>query len=294
MQTSPFKSLGLLLLVLLTSLSTWAQSGQNTQGKTRSPRRATLAYVRQNVLPVVRQQRQKLEAQLSTSDKAQLAIYRTQLQELRQRGKTLRQSFRPAGTPQGTRPELTDAQKQQLQQLRNDQKALLQEVGKLAQKYEGDIAKLAQEVQPQREKWTADLKELVAQNATPEQQERRKRFAGKRRPNNSGAHYFQPARFLLMNPTPAAPAEARRVGSTVYPNPVTPTSQLEYEVKKAGPVTVDLLDSKGNMVRNVAPEAHKEKGTYTLPVNLSDLTNGTYYFKITTKGAAETKRFVKE
>ena len=291
MQTTSFKSLGLLLVVLLTSLSTWAQSGQNTQGQARPNRRAGVAYVQQNVLPVVRQQRQKLEAQLSTSDKAQLAIYRTQLQELRQRGKALRQSLRPAGT----RPELTDAQKQQLQQLRDDQKALMQEVGKLAQKYEGDIARLAQEVQPQRDKWTADLKSLIAQNTTPEQQERRKRFSGKMRHNNPATRYFRPSMFLLMNPNaPATTPEARGAGSAVYPNPVAPTSQLEYEVKKAGPVTVDLLDSKGNMVRTVAQEAHKEKGTYTIPINLSDLTNGTYYFKITTKGAAETKRFVKE
>ncbi|WP_167855068.1 T9SS type A sorting domain-containing protein [Hymenobacter wooponensis] len=294
MQVTSFKTLGLLLVALLTSLSTWAQPAQNTQGQARPNRRVVVAYVQQNVLPVVRQQRQKLEPQLSTSDKAQLAIYRTQLQELRQRGKALRQSFRPAGAPQGTRPELTDTQKQQLQQLRNDQKALLQEVGKLAQKYEGDIAKLAQEVQPQREKWTADLKNLIAQNTTPEQQERRKHVGGKMRHNNPTAQYFRPAMFLLMKTNTPAATEARGAGSTVYPNPVTPTSQLEYEVKKAGPVTVDLLDSMGNMVRTVAQEAHKEKGTYTLPVNLSDLTNGTYYFKITTKGAAETKRFVKE
>ncbi|QJX47713.1 T9SS type A sorting domain-containing protein [Hymenobacter taeanensis] len=294
MQTTSCKSLGLLLVALLTSLSTWAQSGQNTQGQAKPTRRAVLAYVQQNVLPVVRQQRQKLEPQLSTSDKAQLAIYRTQLQELRQRGKALRQSFRTAGTAQGTRPELTETQKQELQKLRTDQKALMQEVGKLGQKYEGDIARLAQEIQPQREKWSADLKNLVVQNAKPEQQERRKHLGGKIRHNNPTTQYFRPAMFLLMKADAPATSATASAGSAVYPNPVAPTSQLEYEVKKAGPVTIDLLDSKGNTVRNVAREANKEKGTYTLPVSLSDLTNGTYYFKITTKGSAETKRFVKE
>jgi DNA repair exonuclease SbcCD ATPase subunit len=289
-----FKSLGLLLVVLMTSLSTWAQPGQNTQDAARPGRRAVQAYVQQNVLPVVRQQREKLEPQLSSSDKAQLAIYRTQLQELRQRGRALRQSIRPVGTPQGTRPELTETQKQQVQKLREEQKALMQDVAKLAQKYEGDIARLAQEVQPQREKWATDLKALVAQNATPEQQERRKHFAGKKRHNNATAQYFRPAMFLLMRAGTSASQETQASASTVYPNPVTAASKLEYEVKKAGPVTVELLDSKGNTVRTVAQEAKKDKGTYTLPLITTDLPNGTYYFKITTKSGTETRRFVKE
>lgn len=296
MQMKSLTKLSVLLAVLLTSLSTWAQPAPNTQGTRRPVRQAVQAYVRQNVLPVVRQQRQKLEPQLSSSDKAQLAIYRTQLQELRQRGKALRQSFRStASTPQGTRPELTDTQKQQVQQLRDEHKALQQEVAKLAQKYEGDIARLAQEVQPQKEKWTTDLKALLAQNTTPEQQEKRK-HGGKGRRHNATARFFRPAAFLLMSPTAPVPAAASATSSSssVYPNPVTPTSQLAYEVKKAGPVTVELLDSRGNALRTIAQEAKKEKGSYTLPVNLSDLANGTYYFKITTKNGTETRRFVKE
>lgn len=297
MQMKLFPKLSVLLAVLLTSFSTLAQPSQNTQAAGLPARRAAQAYVQQNVLPVVRQQRQKLDPLLSSSDKAQLAIYRTQLQELRQRGKALRQSFRGAGTtPQATRPALTDAHKQQLQQLRNENKTLQQEVAKLAQKYEGDIARLAQEVQPQKEQWATDLNALQKQNTTPEQQEKLKQRRGKGRQHNTTARFFRPAFFLLMNPTAPAPAEARTTssGSGVYPNPVTPTSQLAYEVKKAGPVTVELLDGRGNLVRTIAQEAKKEKGSYTLPVSLGDLANGTYYFKITTKSGSETRRFVKE
>lgn len=80
----------------------------------------------------------------------------------------------------------------------------------------------------------------------------------------------------------------------MYPNPTAATNQLSYEVKKAGPVTVELLDGRGNTLRTVAQEAKQEKGTHSLTANVADLPAGTYYFKITTRTGAETQRFVKE
>ena len=87
----------------------------------------------------------------------------------------------------------------------------------------------------------------------------------------------------------------RTLGRTsFYPNPATATSQLDYEVKKAGPVTVNLLDKNGNQLRTLVNEPNAEKGAHTQPLNLNDLAAGTYFYQIITKGAKETKRFVKE
>ncbi|UOQ76326.1 T9SS type A sorting domain-containing protein [Hymenobacter sp. 5516J-16] len=287
-----------LALALFLLLGNSVVQAQNTQAHQGAPARKELReYYQQNVLPTVRQQRQKLEAQLTTSDKAQLTLYRAQLKETRQKGKALRQSLRPAGTPAGTRPELTETQKQQLQQLRAETKAILQNVSQLAQKYEGDIAKLAQEVQPQREKWAADTKAILARTATPEQQQKRAAWLGKRQRHAGTRRYFQPVTFLLLNPNASAKAAAgveRTNNLGVYPNPAVSTSQLEYGVKKAGPVTVELLDGRGNTLRTVAQETKVEKGEHTLAVNVADLPAGTYYFKITTSTGSETRRFVKQ
>ncbi|WP_139923943.1 T9SS type A sorting domain-containing protein [Hymenobacter sp. DG01] len=285
-----------LALALSLLLGGSAVQAQNTQARQGAPaRKELLAYYQQNVLPVVRQQRQKLETQLTTSDKAQLTLYRAQLKETRQKAKALRQSFRLAGTPAGTRPELTETQKQQLQQLRTETKAILQNVSQLAQKYEGDIAKLAQEVQPQKEKWQADTKAILARTTTPEQPA--KAGKGKHQRHAGGVRrYFQPTSFLLLNPNAPTqkPTPTERGNAGVYPNPSVSTNQLEYEVKKAGPLTVELLDGRGNTLRTVAQEAKVEKGPHTLQVNVADLPVGTYYFKVTTRSGAETKRFVKE
>ena len=80
----------------------------------------------------------------------------------------------------------------------------------------------------------------------------------------------------------------------MYPNPAAPTSQLEYEVKKAGPVTVDLLDKSGNSLRTLVSDASEEKGVHTQQLNLHDLPAGTYFYRITTQSGIQTKLFVKE
>ncbi|MDF7810377.1 T9SS type A sorting domain-containing protein [Hymenobacter sp. YC55] len=303
MKTTLFKSLTLVLVLLATNIIAPAHAEQR---KDQHPvRREMQAYIEQNVLPVVRQQRQKLDAQLSTADKAQLAIYRTQLKEVRQRSQALRQSFRsaPSAAPQTAEPAsprapLTDAQQQQLQQLRTETRTIMQQVNQMAEKYAANITQLLQEVQPQKAKWATDMQAIVAKNTTPEQQEKLGHFRGGRMHYRSGAsRLLRPTAFLLLDPATSstAPASSDVSGtSSLFPNPAVATNQLQYMVSKAGPVTVELLDSRGNTVRTVAQEAKQEKGAHTLQVNLADLPKGTYYYKITTRTGSETKRFAKE
>ncbi len=300
MKTILLKTLAVLLVVLTTTLATLARPAQDgPRGGNHPTHRELKAYVDQNVLPVVRQQRQKLEPQLATADKAQLAIYRTQLQELRERGKALRQSFRAAPgaaskatEPNSPRAALTEAQKQQLQQLRTESRTIMLSVDQLARKYESRIAQLTQEVQPQKEKWAADMQAIIAKNTKPELQEKLGHSGGHHHPGVT--RFFRPAKFLLLAPSASAPVARALGGTSLYPNPVAATSQLDYTVTKAGPVTVELLDGRGNTLRPVAQEVNQEKGPHTLQVNLADLAAGTYYYKITTRAGSETKRFVKE
>ncbi|MBD2715549.1 T9SS type A sorting domain-containing protein [Microvirga sp. STR05] len=286
----------LLLFVFCTAASASAAKGHRRGFGPANPE--LKAYLAQNVLPAVRQQRQKLEPQLSTADRAQLAIYRIQLKEIDQKMQTLRQSIgatSPAPPPPGTRPALPEALKQQVQQVHTEHKTLMQNVSQLAQKYAGDIARLSQELQPQKEKWAADMKALVLKNATPEQQEKMGQMSGRLHRRAGANRFFNPAMFLLMDPNaPVSPAVSDLGSTSVYPNPAVATSQLEYEVKKAGPVMVELLDGRGNALRTVATEAKQEKGQHTVQVNISELPAGTYFYKITTRSGSETRRFVKE
>jgi hypothetical protein len=302
MKSTFTKTLASALLLLATATATLAQKPHEAHQKASHPARTEVkAYVKQNVLPVVRQQRQKLETQLASADKVQLATYRTQLKDIRQRSQALRQSFRvspataPASAePSSQRPALTEEQRQQLRQLRTETRAIMQNVAQLAQKYASNISQLTQEVQPQREKWATDMQTIATKNVRPEQPEKLGSMQGRMRHHGVGK-FFRPTAFLLLAPSATSTAPEPGVSSTsLYPNPVVATSQLEYTVTKAGPVTVELLDGRGNTLRTIAQEPKQEKGTHTLPVSLNDLTSGTYYYKITTRTGSETKRFVKE
>jgi hypothetical protein len=79
----------------------------------------------------------------------------------------------------------------------------------------------------------------------------------------------------------------------MYPNPAVSTQRLDYDVKKDGNVKVELLDERGKALRTVF-DGKQDKGSHSLDVNLADLNRGTYFYKITSKGGSETRRFVKE
>ncbi|MBC8082503.1 MAG: T9SS type A sorting domain-containing protein, partial [Hymenobacter sp.] len=193
-----------------------------------------------------------------------------------------------------SRPAQTDAQRQQVQQLRTETRGIMLNVAQLAQKYDAAIAQLAQQVQPQREKWSTDIQAIVAKNAIPEQQQKLASFGGRAHGFGRTRRYFRPAVFLLLDPNAPGPAERGPGSTSFYPNPAAATSQLEYEVKKSGPVTIDLLDSNGTKLRTLLAETKQEKGSRTQQLDLHDLPAGTYFYKITTKAGSETKRFVKE
>ena len=98
---------------------------------------------------------------------------------------------------------------------------------------------------------------------------------------------------MLLDPN--APTNAAETGTraALYPNPASATQRLEYEVKKSGPVKIEVLDQQGQTLRTVLNEK-QEPGQHTLDVNVADLQRGTYLYKITTRGGTESRRFVKE
>ncbi|WBA44115.1 T9SS type A sorting domain-containing protein [Hymenobacter canadensis] len=285
----------LLLLLVATVAGMGRPTAAPFQGPGGPGRPEIKAYLKQNVLPVVRRQRQQLEPLLSAADQAQLAGYRTQLRAIRQQRQALQQSIGATAAPDSALPALTAVQRQQAQQLRTQARTILLSVAQLAQKYETAIAQQLVQLQPQKEQWASDIEAIVLKHATPEQQQQLSRFAG-RRGHRGGAvnGLFRPVAFLLL--APSTPGTTGQLGkpTTLYPNPAGATAQLDYRVEKAGAVTINLLDSRGQLLRTLATEAQQAPGTHTKQVALGDLQAGTYYYQITTRAGTETKRFLKE
>lgn len=140
-------------------------------------RGAMKAYHKENVEPVLRKQRQKLEAKISDEDKAVLAGIRADRKEKTGKG----------GRGKGMGKNADSASKREA-------------VSALIEKYNADIEVLMKEIEPQRKQWKKDMKAIAEANR-PER--KGKKGKGKHRQMRG----FHKARFLLMDASMAPEIE---------------------------------------------------------------------------------------
>jgi hypothetical protein len=295
MKSTLRKFLGLSIVVSGLAFSAVARPGY-PHGPGAEFRHQEREYVQAKVLPVLRQQRQKLEQELSTAERTQLATYRTQLNALNQRQQVLHQAaralLRSAAPDSAAHRYGRPAPSPEMLAAQVERREITLAVALLANKYQANITRLSAEIQPQQTQWATDLKALATKSRPAGQPEQSGRFHG---PHfGHWRHLMRTSSFLLMEPGAAEPTTDLSLGTSLYPNPVAATTQLQYEVKSAGPVTVALLDKNGNTLRTAVQQQRQEKGTYTQALDLSELASGTYFYKVTTGAGTETKRFVKE
>ena len=302
------KLLGLSVLVGGMALHAVAQPG-HPHGPSSELRNAEREYVKTKVMPVLHQQRQQLEQEIASADRTQLATYRAQLKDLAKREMALHQTARIAARSAAPDSAMhhrgRPAPTPEMQAARTERREIMQQVAQLAQKYQAPIARIAAELKPQQTQWMTDLHAIMQKNQPAESAERSAPgsdapMASMRALHRPGPGFgelhllHRPVAFLLLDPGATTPADEEMVATSLYPNPVAPTSQLQYQVKQAGPVTVQILDKNGNTLRTAVQAAQQEKGPHSETINLGDLSSGTYFYKVTTTTGTETKRFVKE
>jgi photosystem II stability/assembly factor-like uncharacterized protein len=76
-----------------------------------------------------------------------------------------------------------------------------------------------------------------------------------------------------------------------YPNPFNPSTIINYQIPKAGFVTLKVYDILG---REVAELVNKEKvaGSYKVNFNAENLSSGIYFYQLKTKEFSETKKMM--
>jgi alkaline phosphatase D len=79
---------------------------------------------------------------------------------------------------------------------------------------------------------------------------------------------------------------------SVYPNPAVADLQLQYALRRAGRVTVTLLDGGGRQLRTLQ-DTEQPPGLYTLETGVADLPSGAYRLRIVAEGSVSTQAFVK-
>ena len=76
-----------------------------------------------------------------------------------------------------------------------------------------------------------------------------------------------------------------------YPNPFNPITQIQYEMKSAGQVNMELFDIRGAKVRTLINE-NKPEGSYKFAFDGSQLSSGVYFYSMTSNGITKTRKLV--
>ena len=94
---------------------------------------------------------------------------------------------------------------------------------------------------------------------------------------------------------PTAPVVVTSL-NTNYPNPFNPSTTISYSVKDALPVTIEIYNVKGQLVKTLINE-QKAAGTHTVVWNGTDNSNrpvssGVYYYKMNAGKYSSTKKMI--
>lgn len=75
------------------------------------------------------------------------------------------------------------------------------------------------------------------------------------------------------------------------PNPFNPTTKIDYQIPKSGFVTLRIFDLLGREVATLVNE-EKASGSYTIEFNGSNLSSGTYFYRMESGTFIETKKMM--
>ena len=310
------------ILVLGMSVSAWAQGPRGEFGK-RGPRGPmpdeVKSYIQENILPTVESQRAKLDAHLSDQELAEIIDIKEGLLQLKEDKQALRTSLkeiRESYEGEG-RPEIPEELKESMRAHRKTQRQLMTQAWAIVDANEAEIETLLEGLEPQAEQWHEDLRGLMETHRPEGAKSGRKgerngpREGVSHRPGRGGkegvgrAHgprmgrggpglggpigkWHHPVAFLLFDAS-FMEDKVEETRFNVFPNPSSLQNTLEYTVKLAGDVQIDLLDKNGNTLKRLL-STPKEAGSYTLSVDLADLGPGVYLYQIKTASGTQTQK----
>lgn len=260
-------------------------------------REAMQEYHQENILPVLKEQREKLEAQITAEDNALIDELRAERDAMR---KKLEEAAGDREKIRALREEM-EAHREEMEQMQG-----------LVKKYEADIERLFTEIIDQRQQWREDLKQIHEQYR-PERGERarRHRMEGpppqrRGREGKPGMHHrmgpgagamapIGKGMFLLLDPDANDPMPFRggqlmpQIDTEIFPNPARQSNTVNYQLDTAGEVRIELRDNEGRLVRVLLDE-YRAAGEHNLEVDLSGLADGVYYYTINSPDGQVTKK----
>lgn len=283
-------------MVFFAQVTLWAQSHDKKERRSRHKalRKEIKAYRQKNVWPVMRAQRQKLEAVMSAADRQKVADLRSQMHMARTRMRTFRKELHESH-PAGKRPELTEEQRKVVKTHHKTMRKSRYAAWELADKYETTIDALLSEIKPQKKKWRQEIKAIKIKHLGERKKEAHDEMGKKR--HRRGRHHrmkrlHHPISFLLLDLSNPQADTPNNNTSVVFPNPSGSASKVSFDLIKSEKVSIQLMDSQGKLIKEVF-NAVKPAGSHSQTIDMSGLKNGIYYVIIKSSQGTESKRVIK-
>ena len=184
-----------IFLAFSTSYAQGNGQGKRKKGNKSAFKKEIRDYMKQNVLPVLREQRAKLESDISATDKTQINTLRTELKKnhaVVKAGNKKQKEAKKIGN------DISQTEKEVIWIAQGKNKELIGQAKELSKTYKDKIQTLFDEISDKQDKWENDLKAI-------HEKKQEKRIAnGKGMGGKKGKikkiKRTRPARFLLLDP----------------------------------------------------------------------------------------------
>lgn len=246
--------------------------------------RANRKERKERMAPELKKWRVELEEYIEEDDKIKIAALREEMKAFKAEMKAFKNSIKEK------RGELS---KNEINELRSEFKethaSKKEALKELLEKYKDPIKEVLknhkEEIKTRKVETREERKRLRGEERGKLRGERgeMKREKQRKHSKKRGKNHFA-ARFLLMDPEDVSETNSKEIRKEInleiFPNPSNDYSTIKYQIESAGPVKIDLVDHNGNIVKNLMDE-DKEKGSYELRVDLTNLQGHKYFIRLT-------------
>ncbi len=303
-------------LMVFAAISVNAQRGcDNPRSERRgNPNPEMKVYIENNVLPVMKIQRQELDKQIDAADKTRLEEIRAEMKSMR----TVMQEKRDAMRQSDEKPSLE--QRKEMREHRDKMHSLMNEVEIMSEKYDVAITTALEGIRENAETWKQEMNQLrpnrnpgsgnCPQGNINGQGQGKRQGMGNRpgkgngqgmgmqqgRGNRKGFNnepgrgiplqrFMNPEGFLLWNPEEPLPFFEENNGIennmkvNLFPNPAATSVQVSLTLDTDDTILIEIMDKDGKVVQK-GKQSTATEGIYTNTFDLSKVENGLYFVKV--------------
>ena len=252
------------------SFATFAQESLNLKIK---------KYIRENIRPVLQQQRAKLGPALSDEEKKDIVNLRWQFREIMKAAR--QEDFEIAWETNESQPKSLDIELLFFQNNQELIQVILEDAWTMAENHKEKIYELLVRLEPTREKWWDDLNAIIQKNSNSGQD--KISIDTELFETHFGSDFF-PVFFLLWGPEGLIYDHNRMdnpnlLKANAYPNPATDFINLQFTLDQPTIIKLLLVDGQGRNTQRFEYD-YPGSGIYTESIDIKSLASGSWFMKV--------------